>query len=174
MARDAITRLDDVDKDSLKLDTQAGTITFQPKKGRSLDPDRILQAIKATSFHSRLNYLEITVVGEIVGGERQTRLKVTGTTQEFLLGDDPSTPPKEGEITPFQRLRQALASRRRVVSVTGRVYGWGGDLRRRRGAQPEAGPSGPAKPDGSDEKTIPLLVVTGFHTDEMERPRNAP
>jgi hypothetical protein len=75
---------------------------------------------------SGVNYLEITAEGEVVIGDKETLLKVSGAEQQFLLGDDAKAKPKEGEKTPYQRLVEALANGKKIASVTGRVQGWSG------------------------------------------------
>jgi hypothetical protein len=148
--------VDDVDKDSVKLDADKGVLTFQAKKGKSLDPNKLLDAIKKTTFHSTLSYLEVKADGEVVIGEKETLLKVNGGTQQFVLGPDPDKKPKEGETTPFQRLKEAASKGEKVVSVTGRVQGWGGDFRRGKKAQ-DAKKAAPA-----EQKGPRLLIVTEY------------
>jgi hypothetical protein len=73
-----------------------------------------------------VNYLDITAEGEVVAGDKETLLKVSGTEHQFVLGDDPQAKPKEGEKTPYQRLTEALAKGKKIASATGRVQGWSG------------------------------------------------
>lgn len=149
-----------MDKDSVKLDADKGTLTFKAKKGQSLDPDALLDAIKKTTFHSKLNHLEVKVLGEVVVGEKETLLKVAGGKQQFALGPDPDTKPKDGEVTPFERLKKAASKSDKIVSITGRVHGWGGDFRRgKKDEEPKA--EAPAKPKGP-----PLLIVTDFEIEK--------
>lgn len=170
MARSAIARLEDVERDSVKLDADKGLLIFEARKGRSLSPDKVLAAIKATSFHSRLNYLEITVGGEIVIRESETRLQVAGTNAEFTLGDAPSAQRKEGEETPFARLKKAVATGEKVVSVSGRVYGWGGYFTRRRAGTSEPKPSADtANEKAASAKKPRLLIVTDFQVKKKEK-----
>jgi hypothetical protein len=130
VARDAIARQYDVDKNRVELDIPAGLITFYAKKGQSIDLDKIRASIQATRLSGNtgmeLNSLDVTAVGRarVLGPE--TRLSVTGSQQQFILADDPDTRPRAGEKTPFQRLREALARGERGVTVTGRVHGWSG------------------------------------------------
>jgi hypothetical protein len=140
----------------VKIDADKGILTFKAKKGMSLDPDELFDAIKKTSFHSTLSYLEIKVMGVIAVGEKETLLKVSSTAQKFVLGPDPTAKPKEGEATPFQRLQKALGSGAKVVSVTGRVDAWGGDFRRGKKEKDAKEPEAPAK------KGPPLLIVKDF------------
>jgi hypothetical protein len=132
MARDAIARQYDVDADSIliivppgeKYSYQLGTIVFGPKKGRSIDLDKICESITATRLSGNTNmsvdYLEITAEGEVIKRDKELVLKVSGTGQELLLSEEPTA--KEG----LQRLREAVARGDRVSTVTGRVPGWSG------------------------------------------------
>jgi hypothetical protein len=131
MARDAIARQYDVDADSIilqplepKVSYQRGTIDFTPKKGRSIDLDKISESIGATRLsggtNMRVDYLEITAKGEVIERDKELVLKVSGTGQEFVLSEEPTA--KGG----LQRLREALAGGEKVSTVTGRVPGWNG------------------------------------------------
>ena len=62
-------------------------------------------------------------IGEVVLDAKTPLLKVSGTAQAFVLKDAPS---KAGVKSPLERLRAAVASGDKVVSVTGRVEGWNG------------------------------------------------
>jgi hypothetical protein len=78
MARDAIARQYDVDADSIlilvppgkKRSYQLGTIEFAPKKGRSIDLDKICESITATRLSGGTNmsvdYLDITAKGDVI------------------------------------------------------------------------------------------------------------
>ena len=122
MARDATARLYDVDADSIKLDKQAGTITFQAKKGKLADLARLHESIWATRLGDRtgmqLHRLEVTAVGEVVVAENDVILKVAGTDSKFLLGGDAAV----------KRIREAVQRGEKVVSVTGEVEGWKGNF----------------------------------------------
>ena len=132
MARDAIARQYDVDADSIlilvppgeKGNYQLGTIVFGPKKGRSIDLDKICESITATRLSGGTNmsvdYLEITAKGEVIARGKELVLKVSGTGQELLLSEEPTA---EGGL---QRLREAVARGEKVSTVTGRVPGWNG------------------------------------------------
>jgi hypothetical protein len=133
MARDAIARLYDVDADSILILVppgknrsryQLGTIEFAPKKGRSIDLDKIAESITATRLSGGTNmsvdYLEITAKGELIERDKELVMKVSGTGQELLLGEEPTA--SDG----LQRLRQAVARGDKVSTVTGRVPGWSG------------------------------------------------
>ena len=134
--RDTIARQSDVDKSSMKYEREEergcpeypnATITFAAKKGKSIDLRKIQESLRDTRLGkgtgSGVNYLEITVEGEVVVGDKETLLKVSGAEQQFLLGDDAKAKPKEGEKTPYQRLVEALAKGKKIASVTGRVQG---------------------------------------------------
>src|SRR5438045_1322208 len=97
MARDAISRQYDVQKNSITLTCEGdkgayrpGVITFFAKNGRSIDLDKI------------------------------GVLTVAGTGQKFDLGESASA--KDA----LPKLRAALARGDKIVSVTGRVQGWSG------------------------------------------------
>jgi hypothetical protein len=132
MARDAIARQYDVDADSIMIllspgqkgDYQLGTIEFAPKKGRSIDLDKICESISATRLsggtNMRMDYLEITAKGQVLKRDKELVLKVASTGQELLLSEEPTTK------TGLERLREAVARGDKVSTVTGRVPGWSG------------------------------------------------
>ena len=131
MARDAIARQYDVDADSIILQPlgppgsyQLGTIEFAPKKGRSIDLDKICESITATRLSGgtkmSIDYLEITAKGAVIQRDKELVLKVSGTGQELVLSEEPTA---EGGL---QRLREAVARGDKVSTVTGRVPGWSG------------------------------------------------
>jgi hypothetical protein len=130
VARDATARLYDVDADNVGLEIKTGTITFRAKKGRHVDLDKLHESIWATRLSGKtgmaMNWIDVTAVGEVVLDQAQPRLKVTGSDQGFLLADDTKAARKTGEKSPFARLQEALERGEKVVSVTGRVEGWGG------------------------------------------------
>jgi hypothetical protein len=136
MARDAIARQYDVDKNRTLLicetDTgryRPGTITFFPKKGKSLDLRKMRESLTATRLSGgtamSMTSLVLTATGEVVLDGKTALLKVSGTTQQFLLKEAPA---KGDGKTPLQRLRAAVAAGAKVVSVTGRVDGWEGQF----------------------------------------------
>lgn len=131
MARDAIARQYDVDADSIilqpiepKVSYQRGTIEFAPKKGRSIDLDKISESIAATRLSGKtdmsMDYLEITAKGEVIQRDKELVCKVSGTGQELVLSEEPTA---KGSL---QRLREAVARGDKVSTVTGRVPGWNG------------------------------------------------
>ena len=132
MARDAIARQYDVDADSIVIlqppgqngSYQLGTIEFAPKKGRSIDLDKICESITATRLSGNtsmsMDYLEITAKGEVIERDKELVLKMSGTGQELVLSEEPTA--KGG----LQRLREAVARGDKVATVTGRVPGWSG------------------------------------------------
>jgi hypothetical protein len=132
MASDAIARQYDVDADSMLLfrfpnqkgDYQLGTISFAAKKGKSIDLDKIHESIAATRLSGgtsmSMDYLELTAKGEVVERDKGLVLKVSGTGQELLLGEEPTA------TNGLRRLREAVARRDKVSTVTGRVPGWSG------------------------------------------------
>jgi hypothetical protein len=137
MARDAIARQYDVDKNRVTLISEAdkgryrpGTIIFFPKQGKSLDLRKMMESITATRLSGGTNmsmdYLEITATGEVVLDAKTVLLKVSGTTQRFVLKEAAEFKNKGGTATPLLRLEKAVASGAKVVRVTGRVEGWSG------------------------------------------------
>ena len=165
MARDAIARQYDVEKNSIKLDIPGGFITFRAKKGKSIDLDRLHESLQATRLSGRtgmeVRYLELTARGKVVTTGQALRLEIEGAGQEFTLDGGDSARPGNGNT--LQRLREALGRGEKVVSVTGRVQGWSGlfpDLLRTYGQQRSAaiGKPGARKPL--------VLIVTGFRTGE--------
>jgi hypothetical protein len=161
MARDAISRQYDVDKNRMTLtcdtdkgDYRPGTITFFPKKGKSLDLHKIAESIRATRLSGgtsmSMDFLEITATGTVVSADKTTLFQVSGATQQFILKDGTS---KGNGQTSLGRLREAVASGAKLVSVTGRVEGWAGrfpDVVRSLAKQPGDTPA--------------VLVVTDFET----------
>ena len=130
MARDATARQYDVDADFTKLDKKAGTISFQAKKGRLVDLDKLHESVWATRLGDgtgmTLRWLDVTVRGQVQFGV-QAQLKVTGSDQFFLLGAETEGGTRE-EKEAYQRLKDALERGEKVLSVTGRVEGWKGNL----------------------------------------------
>src|SRR6516162_10215346 len=123
MARDAIARQYDVDKNSItltcepgKADYRPGLITFYAKKGKSLDLDKIRASIAATRLSGgtsmRMDYLEITARGDLVAKGNAEYLMVSGTRQMFWLKEAPGNPQL------WQQLRDAVAQGKKVSSVT--------------------------------------------------------
>jgi hypothetical protein len=164
VARDAIARQYDVDKNSVKIEIGTGgkegyypgTITFFPKKGRSIDLAKMHESIKATRLSGgtsmKIAHFDITATGEVVTVGKETVLKVMGTKQQFTLGEDPSLDAKV-VVKGFQELQKALARGEKVTSVTGRVQGWSGLFPQVMKALP-----------GASSKTGPGLIVLDFET----------
>jgi len=139
----------------VRLDTEAGTIAFQARKGKSLDVDSIYESFLATALYGpngieSVRYLEITALGEVAAGDRPV-LKVANTTERFALGDDPDRKPAAGEKTAFRRMQEALAKGAKVIGVTGHVHRWNAPVDTK----------GPDQPAG---KKPLLLIVTDFQT----------
>ena len=131
MARDATARLYDVDANAVVMNKKAGTITFRAKKGRLVPLDQLHESIKATrlgdSTGMKLKWLDVQAAGQVVVEGDGVKLKVPGSDQSFLLGADNDAPtPQEKDA--YQRMRDALKRGEKVVSVTGRVEGWKGNL----------------------------------------------
>ena len=121
MARDATARQYDVDADRVKLNIDKGEITFQAKKGRLVDLDKLHESIWATRLGvgtgMAMNWLDVTAVGEVVVEKDRVVMKVKGSDQTFVL--------KEGDKKVFAGLKEA-ADGKKSFSVTGRVEGWKG------------------------------------------------
>jgi len=132
VARDAIARQYDVEKNTVRLvpgtdapkNYQSGTITFQAKKGKSINLDKIRESIWATRLSGGTNmqvtYLEVTAKGEVVAGEKELLFKIGGTGQQFVLGSGPN-----GNEA-LRRIQEAVDRGEKIASVTGRVNGWSG------------------------------------------------
>src|SRR5262245_37712966 len=100
MARDAIARQYDVDKNSVSLVSEPvqgsyrpGTILFQAKKGRSIDLEKLRESIAATRLSGgtkmSVDWFEITARGELVDRGGELLLKVSGTGEELVLAENP-------------------------------------------------------------------------------------
>jgi hypothetical protein len=128
VARDATARQYDVDADRVQLDIRKGLITFQAKKGRLVDLDKLHESIWATRLSGgtgmALNWIDVTAVGRVAVEDGRTVLKVKGSDESFVLKEAPGAAP--GAETPFRQLCQALDRGEKVVSVTGRLDGWTG------------------------------------------------
>ena len=131
MARDAISRLYDVQKNSITLTCEGdkgsyrpGVITFHAKKGRSIDLDKMRESIAASRLsggtNMKMDYLEITAAGDVQLDDKKVLFTVFGTGQKFDLSEDP------GAKGVWQKLRDAQARGEKITSVTGRVQGWSG------------------------------------------------
>src|SRR5205814_2382248 len=124
MARDAIARQYDVDKNAVGLtcdlgkgDYRPGLITFQAKPGRSINLEKMRESIAATRLsggtNMHMDWLEITARGEVVAAGPELRLKSAGTGPALVLGEEP------GARDVLQRLRTAQAQGAKITSVTG-------------------------------------------------------
>ncbi len=131
MARDAIARQYDVDKNGVILicetdsgEYRPGTILFQARKGRSIDLNAMRESLAATRLsggtNMRVDRLEITARGEVIANGQTVLLKASGTNQELVLGEEPEAKDV------FQKLREAHARGAKITSVTGHVQGWNG------------------------------------------------
>jgi hypothetical protein len=158
MARDAIARQYDVDKNAVTIicepgkgDYRPGKIFFSAKKGRAIDLEEMRESIAATRLsggtNMRVEWLEITVRGEVALEGQDLLLRVSGTGQELSLGEDPEA---KGEL---QRLREARGGGTKISSVTGHVEGWHGRFPDVLKAQ---------APNAPGAKKRMTLLVTGF------------
>ena len=131
MARDAITRQSDVEKNLVTLTCEEGKggyrpglITFSAKKSKSIDLKKIRESITATRLSGgtgmSVDYLEITLLGAVEIRDKETLVTVTGSALQFSLAEAPSA---KGQL---QKLRDAIARGEKVTSVVGRVEGWTG------------------------------------------------
>src|ERR1700682_1957921 len=131
MARDAITRQYDVEKNLVTLTCEEGKggyrpglITFSAKKGKSIDLKKIRESITATRLSGGtgmgVDYLEITALGAVEARDKELLLTVSGCGQQFTLIEAPTA---KGMA---QKLREALDRGEKVTGVTGRVQGWKG------------------------------------------------
>ena len=129
MARDAIARQYDVDKNKVILTCEEGkggyrpgTITFQAKPGKSIDLDQVRESIAATRLSGKTNMgmddLEITVTGTVEKQGKEWVLKVAGTNQVFGLSESPTNA--------LSKIEAAVGKGERVTTVIGRVAGWSG------------------------------------------------
>ncbi len=163
MAREATARLYDVDAETIAFKRfnktgkyDIGTVTFRAKPGKLIDLDKLHESVWATRLSggtsSGLVSLEVTVVGMIVVGDKETTLKVTGAEPEFVLAQNP-----EAEFNAaFDDLKAALGRGEKVTKVSGRLDGWSGRW-------PEMLKKLPAKPR--------RLLVTRFEmTKNAEKP----
>jgi hypothetical protein len=126
VARDAIARLDDVNKDSAKRDYEKHLVRFAAMPGKSLDLEKIHAALQATRLArkppnrtgARIVYLEIVVRGTVEVKDQETVLNVCGTTQHFLLKGDPDgkllEAPADGESKLHENMQAWLAARRKL------------------------------------------------------------
>jgi hypothetical protein len=137
MVRNTIARQSDVDAASIKYEVEPGkgsyrngAIDFAAKKGQSVDLRALSQSLSKTRLgkgtSSGVNYLEITATGEALRKDKDVLFKVSGSAEQFRLGEDPKAKPKEGVKPAYERLQEALASGAKITSVTGRVAGWNG------------------------------------------------
>jgi hypothetical protein len=169
---DTIARQFDVDKDSAKMEMlpgqgkyRIGIITFQTREGKALDLAALHAGLKATRLgkgtRSAVTYFDITARGEVTGSGKEMVLKVSGTGQQFALGDDLKAKTEKGAASPFQQLRAALAKGKKVTTVTGRLQGWSGvwpEVLKTLPGEPIPDPKNPNKPAARR----PLLMVTDF------------
>src|SRR5258708_3802375 len=96
MAADAIARQYDVDKNRVILTCEGdkggyrpGTISFYPKRGKTVDLRKMEESLRATRLSGgtamSVDSLEITAAGEVVLDAGNLVLKVSGTTEVFVL-----------------------------------------------------------------------------------------
>src|SRR5947209_19724679 len=116
MARDAISRQYDVDKNRMiyscdpgKGGYRPGTIIFFPRPGKSLDLHKMEESLRATRLSGNTSMsatsLEIVARGEVVLDDKTPLLKVSGTGQLFALKEAVDSKAKDGAKGVLQRLR---------------------------------------------------------------------
>jgi hypothetical protein len=152
VARDAIARQFDVEKNTVKIEAeglpsqyQPGTITFYAKKGKSIDIEKLHDSLRATrlsgSTNMQVTSFDITATGEVKLEGTRVILKVAGTGQELELADTGG------------RIASALQGGANVKEVTGRLDGWNAKF-------PVVLRQVPMDPETKRMK----LTVTGFRT----------
>lgn len=131
MACDATARLYDVNEDTAvfkRLQTTGkydqGTFTFQARKGRLIDLDKLHESIWATRLsggtRSGLVNLEVTAIGQVVSTNERTVLRVGGSEAEFVLAKH-----TDAEHTlAFGLLKQTDGARK--VKLTGHIADYSG------------------------------------------------
>ena len=134
MARDAIARLDDVNKESAKRDSEKHLVRFAATPGKSLELEKIHAALQATRLAgkppnrtgARMVYLEIVVRGTVEVKDQETVLNVSGTTQHFLLKGDPDgkllEAPADGESKLHENTQAWLAARRKLSDAQKQAF----------------------------------------------------
>lgn len=149
-------------KESVKLSCESeqgtyrpGKITFEAKKGKSINLGKIQEALTATrlsgSTNMRVYYLEITVRGNTFLRNGEPMLRVSGTEQEFELAADDRD---------LEKPLLDAAGRSATVTVVGRVDGWNGRF--------PVVLKTLAKRYGTDGKKPILLVITSLETVDKE------
>ena len=159
MAKTAVSRLEDVDPNSVLLDTDRGLLKMRPRPGRTLDPVKIFEAIRSSRFHSRLDYVEVTVAGPRVKEENgKWLLTLPGSDERFLLEPSPQGNHARAPDTPspFEALCAAVRGGERIRTVTGRLRGL---------SLAPRGRGAPAPPPLRLERPLTLLV-TAFEREE--------
>jgi hypothetical protein len=136
MARDAISRQYDVDKNRVTLTCEGekgsyrpGIITFYPKPGKTIDLRKMEESIRATRLSGgtsmKMDSLEVTATGTLEKSTDGLLFKVSGSSQTFLL-KEPGPKDDAGATKAWHRLQETVGAGTRVTNVTGRVQGWSG------------------------------------------------
>ena len=131
MAREAIARLYDVDKNSLTYTKpekggkyRHGTIDFRAKESKLVALDKIFESVWATRLSrgtgSALVHLDVTVRGSVSVENGQTIVTVPDTQEVFVLVKQNSSAETWDEFS------ASLSRGERFVTVTGRLDGWKG------------------------------------------------
>lgn len=133
MAREATARLYDVDEDTVtfkKLNQtekyDQGVIRFRARKGKLIDLDKLHESVWASrlahSTRSGLVSLQVVAIGDVVSTADGIRLKVSGTNDEFVLGEGPS--PDDQKV--FTQLNEEAADKQQTVTLGGVVDNYKG------------------------------------------------
>jgi hypothetical protein len=192
VARDAIARLDDVNKESAQRDYEKHLVRFAATPGKTLDLEKIHAVLQATRLAgkppnrtgARMVYLEIVVRGTVEVKDQETVLSVSGTKQRFLLKGDPDgkllEAPADGESKLHENMQAWLAARRRLSDAQKESFQRleqaltkgvkavrvTGRVHGWRGHFPAVLRELPGAPDKDQEKAAkrkpPLLIVTAF------------
>ena len=137
MARDATSRLYDVDQDSFEFQKMnvskkydLGVVTFRAKKGKLIDLQKLHESLWATRLsggtRSGVIYLEVTARGDVDLREDDAILDVQGCDRSFILVKDVMAKPEDAKTSQFAALRRAVQQGQQIESVTGYVDGWVG------------------------------------------------
>ena len=119
MARDATSRLYDVDQDSFEFQKMnvskkydLGVVTFRAKKGKLIDLHKLHESLWATRLsggtRSGVIYLEVTARGDVDLREDDAILDVEGCDRSFILVNDVEAKPEDAKT---ESIRGAAAGR---------------------------------------------------------------
>lgn len=160
MARDATTRLYDVDQhrtvlkrlfDKEKYDH--AEIFFRARRGKLIELDRLYESLWATRLsggtRSGVVSLVVTIEGDVVVEDKQSILRSPGSERRFILVSESEAKGEKAQKTKLEEMREVIGNGAKVIRVTGRIDGW-------RGKWPEV----LKKPFSNSVR----ILVTGFET----------